>query len=136
MDELFTAADVIHCYTRETAIADGILIDAGAKAAEASFTIPVALTSTAWAEAVTWDEKNHGIQDEDGRLWDVLFMASIAIRRSRGRHAEPSDRLPFNLYRVPNDPDALEPTELELVAHFGPGDDGEPVITIMLPHED
>jgi len=136
MNELFTAADVIHCYIREVAIADGVLIDAGAKAAEASFTIPVALTSTAWAEAVSWDEKNHGMQDEDGRLRDVLFMASIAIRRSRGRHAEPSDHLPFNLYRVPNDPDALEPAELELVAHFGPGDDGEPVITIMLPHED
>lgn len=136
MNELFTAADVIHRYTREAAIADGVLIDAGAKAAEARFTIPVALTSAAWAEAVTWDEKNHGMQDEDGRLWDVLFMASMAIRRSRGRHAEPSDRLPFNLYRVPNNPDALEPTELELVAHVGGGDDGEPVITIMLPHED
>ena len=80
--------------------------------------------------------ENGGGQDETGRLWDVLWMARIAAIRSRGRHSEPSDRTPFSVYRVPNVPDAMEPNELELVAHIGGGDNGEAVVTILLPNED
>lgn len=129
-------AEVISSYTRAQAIADGAMFDVSMAAEEAGFRFPVSVTSAAWAEAVTWDSENGGFQDETGRLWDVLTMARLAAVRSGGRHAEPTDRHGFSVYRVPNAPDAMEATELELVAHIGGGDNGESVITIMLPNED
>ncbi len=127
--------EVISTYTRAQAIDDGVLIDAGSMAQEAGFKWPVAVTSAAWADCVAWSEDDSDKQvhqDESGRLWDVLFMASHAIRIRSGS----SDRLLFELYRVPRDERSkkAELTTLKLIV--GPGDQGEPVITILLPHED
>jgi len=75
--------NVISTYTRAQAIDDGVLIDAGAMAREAGFKWPVALTSAVWADCAAWsedDNRQQAYQDESGRLWDVLFMASHAIR--------------------------------------------------------
>jgi hypothetical protein len=127
---------VISTYSRAQAIEDGALVNVSIDAREAGFSWPVAMTSAAWAEAVTWDAENGEYQDEKGRLWDVVFMAGIAIRRNRGRRAEETSRLSFHLYRIPNVPDATEANELELVIAVSGGDDGEPVMTIMLPNED
>ena len=93
------------------------------------------MTAGAWADCVAWsdtDSRTQVYQDESGRLRDVLFMAFQAICLSK----EAGDRLLFRFYRVPRDgysTDA-EVTTLKLVV--GPGDGGEPVITIVLPHED
>ena len=50
--------------------------------------------------------------------------------------ANAGSELLFELYRVPRDGEATasELTTLKLVV--GPGDDGEPVMTILLPNED
>lgn len=136
MDNFWAGAEVISTYTRAQAIEDGVLVDATATAREAGFRYPVAMTAAAWAEAVSWNADNGEYQDEAGRLWDVVFMAGIAVRRNRGRRAADTNRLPYAIYRIPNVPDATEPNELELVIAIGGGDDGEPVMTIMLPHED
>lgn len=127
--------EVISTYTRAQAIEDGVLIGAGSMAQEVGFKWPVAVTSAAWADCVTWtedDNRQQVYQDESGRLWDVLFMASHAIRTRSGS----GDRLLFQLYRVPRDRRSTkaELTTLKLIV--GPGDQGEPVITILLPHED
>lgn len=127
--------EVISTYTRAQAIEDGVLIEAGNMAEEAGFKWPVAMTSAAWADCVAWtedDNRQQVYQDESGRLWDVLFMASHAIRTRSGS----GDRLLFQLYRVPRDGRATkaELTTLKLIV--GAGDQGEPVITILLPHED
>ncbi|MFK0004992.1 DUF6573 family protein [Paenarthrobacter sp. NPDC090522] len=136
MNDFWADAEVISAYSRAQAIGDGVLKDVTELAREAGFTYPVALTAGAWAEAVTWNPAQGEGQDETGRLWDVVWMGSAAIRRNRGRHAAATNRLPFHLYRIPNVPDATEATELELVMEIGGGDEGEPVITIMLPTED
>lgn len=127
--------NVISTYTRAQAIEDGVLIDAGAMAAEAGFKWPVALTSAAWSDCVAWAETDSGrqvYQDESGRLWDVLFMASHAIRSSKGS----GDRLLFQLYRVPRDGRSTEAALVTLKLIIGPGDDGAPVVTILQPSED
>jgi len=121
--------EVISTYTRAQALADGVLIDADAMANEAGFTWPVAVTSAAWADCVAWTENDSDRQvhqDESGRLWDVPFMASHAIRIK----ASSGDRLMYQLYRVPRDGRSTkaELTSLKLIV--GPGDQGEPVITI------
>ncbi len=126
---------VIFRYTRQQAIEDGVLIDASAVAAEAGFTLPVALTAAAWADAVAWseaDNERQAYQDESGRLWDVLFMAAHAIR-SDSKGVQP---LKFSLNRIPRDGRSRRSRQLALTLILGPGDDGEPVITILLPGED
>ena len=126
---------VVASYSRAQAIEDGVLIDVTAMAREAGFKWPVALTHTAWCDCVAWTERNNRFQvhqDESGRLWDVLFMAFYAIRTA----TVPRDRLLFSLYRVPKDGHSTEAGEVSLKLMVGPGDAGEPVVTIMLPNED
>ena len=132
-DELF--GDVIYSYTRAQAIADGVLIDATELAVDAGFKWPVALTAAAWQDCVAWsdaDNKCQAYQDQSGRLWDVLFMASYAIRTARIANQQ----LLFDLHCIPRNGRATKSQRLTLKLILGPGDDGQPVITIMLPEED
>lgn len=128
--------DVVSSYTRADALSDGVLIDASEMAQEAGFRWPVALTVGAWAECVVWharDSEAQVYQDKVGRLWDVLFMAAQAARQPT-HHDE--QQLHFELTRVPRDGHSSEPVLMTLKLVIGPGDSGEPVITIMLPGED
>ena len=127
--------NVISTYTRAQAIEDGVLIDVGSMAKEAGFKWPVALTADAWADCVAWtedDSQQQVYQDQSGRLWDLVFMASHAIRISK----RSGDRLLFQLYRVPRDGHSTEAVLVTLKLIVGPGDSGEPVVTILLPNED
>lgn len=126
---LWDDAEVIYAYTRAQAIEDGVLVDVTATAREAGFTWSVALTAAAWTEAVTWHDSNRALQDEAGRLWDVLTMARWATQRG-------GDRTLFRVLRVPNTAQATRPTYATLQLLAGPGDDGEPVLTITCPNED
>jgi hypothetical protein len=129
MNSLFSEAEVISVYTRAQAIADGVLIDTTETAKEAGFRVPVAITAAVWADCVAWDNRHEqATQDESGRLWDVLSMAAHAARLNQGSLA------PFFVARIPSQGTRLE--SVQLVCHIGPGDDAEPVITIMQPGED
>ena len=133
-DALFTQADLIASYTRADALADGALIDVSAIAREAGFRVPVAITAAAWADCVTWsdaDTKRQCYQDQDGRLWDVLWMGFQGIRRTPN-----ASECRFALLRVPRGGRRRTPIQTSLRAVIGPGDAGEPVVTIMLPTED
>ena len=128
--------DIISTYTRAQAIEDGVLIDVSPTAKESGFEWPVSMTAGAWADCVAWsdttDSRTQVYQDESGRLWDVIFMAFQAICLSR----EVGDRLLFRLYRVPRDGRSTDAELMTLKLVVGPGDGGEPVITIVLPDED
>jgi hypothetical protein len=128
--------DVIHAYSRAQAIADGVLVAVpDAIAREAGFRYPVAMTAAAWSDCVEWTDADNRrkdtLQDETGRLWDVLFMARLAIRR-----AGDTDRVPVRLVRVPREGRGIRPRPVKLVAVCGPGDDAEPVLTLMFDGED
>ena len=126
---------VISTYTRADALSDGVLIDAGPMAQEASFKVSVALTIAAWNDCVAWtdaDSDQQVCQDQSGRLWDVLMMALYRIRSA----IESANLQLFKLYRVPRDGVSTNAKEVTLKLIIGPGDQGEPVITIMLPNED
>jgi len=124
---MFTKDDLIFAYTRSQAIDDGFLVDVTETAKEAGIKYPVALTRAVWCQYVEVPEGVSG-QDEAGRLWDVLFMLATVIRRSRER----GQRLYYQLY-VRNG--SGWPTHVTLKALCGPGDDGGPCITVMLPKE-
>ena len=127
-------AEIIYAYTRAQAIEDGVLVDVSKTAKEAGFVYPVAITSAAWADCVEWsddDTKRQVPQDEFGRLWDVLWMAKIAVKQGNG-----GTQLLYPLHRVPRGGKAQKPRLIHLKLVCGPGDTPEPVITIMLPDED
>jgi hypothetical protein len=120
--------DLIFSYSRAQAINDGVLIDVSKLAAEAGFLFPVAMTSAAWVRCVNVAEKaEESGQDETGRLWDVLNVLRWAVKRSPGGNEV---RFQVSVF----DGDRFDTVELKSLC--GPGDDAEPVITIMLPDED
>jgi hypothetical protein len=123
--------EIIFAYSRAQAIADGVLVDVSETAREAGFRVPVVLTSGVWGECVAWGDREPGIQDEAGRLWDVLWLAAHAARGARNSGA---DRTTFELMVVPRG--GRRPERKSLVLHVGPGDLGEAVMTLMLPNED
>jgi hypothetical protein len=128
-------AAIISAYTRAQAIEDGVLVDMnqgefGEVAREAGFQFPIAMTATAYGQYV--DLTPAAVMagnDRAGRWWDILWMLKHGIQSCRGNSSE----LLFNLHCVV---DRIRPTPIALKSVCGPGDNGEPVITIMLPEED
>ena len=124
---MFEDAELIHRYTRAQAIADGVLVDVTATANEAGITYPTAVTHAVFERHVRVPD---GVtaQDERGRLWDIVWLLRFAIARS-----PEGDFLRFTVF-VRNDNSQPQPVKLKAICH--PGDEGEPVITVMLPDED
>jgi hypothetical protein len=121
--------EIISKYTRAQALEDGTLIDVTARAKEAGIKIPTAVTSAVWNGYVELSEaaKKAG-NDIEGRLWDIVWMFRCAAVRRPDQ-----SEIRFQLYVVT---DRVMPSLVTLKAVVGPGDNGEPVITIMEPEED
>jgi len=127
---------IISSYTRAQAIEDGTLCEVNKIARECGFRMPVALTFAAWEKYVAWsdaDSEKQTPQDEQGRLWDILWMLFNTIKAMR---SEAGSEIRFSFHVVLRDGRSSVPVQRQLKAICGPGDDGEPVITIMLPRED
>lgn len=126
----FEGVPLIYIYSREQAIEDGVLVDLSAWAKETGFTIPVACTAAVWHQHVVppGDTQKLG-QSELGRAHDLLWMLYVAIRKQPGA----ADRL---LYDVIFLNAAGKQQTVTLKAICGPGDHGEPVMTIMNIDED
>jgi hypothetical protein len=120
---------LIHSYSRKQAIEDGVLVDVSEMAREAGFRYPVALTHAVWERYVVVPEGVEA-QDEDGRLWDILWMLKQAIALG------PKNRRNVMQYRLSVRNDNKRSDLITLKSVCGPGDDREPVLTIMLPSED
>lgn len=108
---------VISSYSREQALADGVLIDVSYMARQAGIRYQMAITNNLYESYI-----NHS--DKDGRLWDLLWMLKL-----KAIHEETSE-MSFNV--------AFNNSKTELVklwAICSPGDMLRPVITIMLPED-
>ena len=123
MDELF--GNVIYAYTRAQAIADGVLVDVTEPAKEAGFKHNTVVTQKLWADICKIPE-NYSYESKEGRLWDVLWMARCAT----GRAARGQTELLYELTLHTRNLDHHYDQVVELLLHVGPGDHGEPVITI------
>ncbi len=124
---LFTEADIIYSYTRAEAIADGTLVDMTELAREAGITCPVAITAAAWVTAIE-PPLDAPEQTVEGRAWDVLNVLVFTARKKAG-----VSRIDF---KVSVKQHSGVSRDIALKALLHPGDAGERVITIMLPHED
>ena len=125
----------ISVYTRKQAIEDGILIDVSKTAREAGFRIPVAVSCTVWNRLVALPEGYRGLQDESGRLWDVLWMARHYASRAPGKNRVNMSVLVRDIRKDLCDSNRAPRTHHAIV-DLGGGDAGEPVITIMFPEDD
>ena len=126
--------EVIYSYTRAQAIEDGELVDLTAWAKETGFRIPVAVTASLWTliDADGWDALKAIGQDTRGRAHDVLWMLYLAAKRGGRRIAY---KVIF-LMPAPHSPKGYKQETRDLIAVCGPGDNGEPVITVMLPDDE
>jgi len=125
----FEAVPVVFRYSRQQAIEDGVLVDLTPWARETGFTIPVACTAAVWHQYIVPPKGRCDFgQSERGRAHDLLWMLYCAIRANHSR-----EQLLFKVLFL--DAKGQRKT-VELKAICGPGDDAEPVLTIMLPEED
>ena len=129
---------VVHAYTRAEALADGVLVDVTSAAREAGFKVPTAVTAAVFDECIEWTEsdaeQSGAYQDQKGRLWDVVFLASFKARTLAARDVR-QNQLIFQLDVMPR-PGRTQRRCRTLKLVIGPGDNHEPVATIMLPDED
>ena len=142
LKEIF--GECISVYTRKQAIDDGVLVDVTTVANEAGFKWPTAMTRAVYDRYVEVPEELAGCQDISGRCWDILWMLWVTVRTNKIQ----GDRGEFKLLvRFPESTELLSnekkhPAErgglrlVTLKSVSGPGDQGEPTITIMTPFED
>jgi hypothetical protein len=132
---LWEGAEVIYAYTRQQAINDGVLVDLMQPelvelVQNAGIKYPVTMTAEAFHDYVELTPKaQEAGNDLKGRLWDVLWMLRVAIQKQRSHSPE----IMFQFYCVT---DRIKPRLCTLKAVCGPGDQGEPVLTIMHPWQD
>lgn len=137
---MFSSSDIISTYTREQAIEDGLLIDVTEAAGEAGFLYPVAITAAAWESCVAWSAETQArkdaLQDESGRLWDVVWMASRAA--CAAKKTAPRDGPVTIFYRLYVVPAAGRGTKARLTTlrlSLDGGDNGRGAFLISLPGE-
>lgn len=139
-DDFWAGAEVLHAYTRAQAIEDGTLVavefeDEPDFARQAGFLCHVALTRTLYELVAPNDEEQSWGQDLKGRMWDTLNMARFG--RPRPIPAEGATWLyQCIFYLADREGYRRGSRTLTLKAIIGPGDQGEPVVTIMMPDED
>jgi uncharacterized protein DUF6573 len=121
--------EVISAYTRAQALEDGVLVDITAWAREAGFTFPIAVTSGVWEVLKPSPELEADGEDVVGRGWDMLTILRESIRG-----AARTDEVHFAPMFTMMPGRKVEP--VEMWAKCSPGDDGEPVITVLLKGED
>lgn len=119
---------IIYSYTRAQAIEDGVLVDVSEMAKEAGFKWPVAVTAEVWGKIENIPPRLKGIQDIQGRLWDLLQILFWVARRG-------GTEINFQMIMDRNE-GGHRLRWLTLKAVSGPGDNLDPVITVMMPYED
>jgi len=121
--------NLIFSYSRQQAIDDGVLIDVTEEAKKIGFKVQTVVTSNLFHRYL---DPPAGLEGEGqsvtGRLHDLMVLALFAAKRGVN-----TDRVTFNVafLMVPGRKETIE-----AIVHIGPGDNGEPVLTIMLPEDD
>lgn len=117
----------IAVYTRAQAIADGVLVDLSQVAPDVCrqhYKYPVACTSEVWA--LIEEATEHGA-DVNGTVHDLLWMSRVYIVRRLSESI-----VLFECALAAEGDSQIHTFKMQC----GPGDTPEPVMTLMLPHED
>ncbi len=126
---------VIDRYSREQAIDDGMLVDVSnePETKEAGFTIPVCLTASVYNYVEVPEKLEGSGQSFKGRLWDTVYMATMAFRAKKATLLEPdNDSMKITEFKVSyHMGDSMVPVEAKLWLVF----DSHEGFTIMLPSD-
>lgn len=128
MEEIF--GETIYAYTRAQAIEDGFLVDLMqgdmADVARQHYKFPIACTSSVFGIMQKAVENPLYCNDYAGILHDMLYMSKVFKRQIDESTV---------IFRVIIT-GAGRQRNFDFKLQVGPGDQGEPVITIMMPDED
>jgi len=128
VDDIF--GEVIYAYTRQDAIEDGFLVDAMqgplADVSRQHFRYPIAMTAAVFALIEKAVDNEKYLNDFAGVWHDILWMSKTCAHRSTETTRW------FKV--IITGTGRRRYHELKIVC--GPGDDAEPVLTVMLPEED
>ncbi|MCE8426740.1 MAG: hypothetical protein J5U17_13290 [Candidatus Methanoperedens sp.] len=111
---------------------------------EAGIVYPTAVTQGLWNRYIEPPESLKGFQDMQGRLWDVLTMFSFSSRAMKKANIDmvesqkdTAQTLYFKtIFQMPSKAGNPKMETVDLKAICGPGDNAEPILTIMLLEED
>lgn len=124
LEELF--GDVIHVYSREQAIADGVLVDLSKIAPKVCgevYNLPIAVTAAVWSIIDKAVKNERACNDLDGVVWDILYMSRVYAKR---------DAQSFLFPVIITGAGRKRNHTFKMV--ISGGDNGEPVLTIMEHH--
>jgi hypothetical protein len=120
MSDFWEDADIISRYTRMDAIEDGVLVDVTGWAKRAGFKLHTCLTSGVAGFIDVWDGEEGSFEQ---RALDLLRHCHVlAVQNQRERQIQFEYKLP-GLRKA------------TVILHIGPGDRGEPVLTIGFPED-
>ena len=119
-------------------------MDVTETAKEAGIVYPTAVTQALWNGYIESPESLKGFQDIQGRLWDVLTMFSFSARAMKKANIDVAESqkdtaqtLYFKtMFQMPSKAGNPKIETVDLKAICGPGDNAEPILTIMLMKED
>jgi hypothetical protein len=136
--ELF--GDLVYSYTRADALRDGVLV-ALPHAQGLGFRVSVAITDTAYAACIAWPEADPKLSDilrlrEEIVLRAAVMEAKAHRRRPQAGSAERPDRIDFIVETVVLREGKADLAQVALYMVIGPGDNAEPVGTILRVGED
>jgi len=115
-------------------IEDGRLVEVpAALARQAGLVVPVGILTEVWHDCVAWgdmDSERQVPQDQIGRLWDLLTVLQVRAKAGGG------STIFFTISRIPRDGKSTQTEDVRLTSVIRPGDDPNPVLTIMFPDQD
>lgn len=118
---------IIFSYSRADALADGVLIDVTAEAKGYGFKLPFAIGDNLFSYVTPPPGLEGEGQSLEGRLHDLMTLAALSARKGLQQ-----DRVEFEVLFLMR-PGKHE--KVRCVLHVGPGDHGEPVLTLCLPED-
>jgi hypothetical protein len=125
MENIF--GDIIYSYSREQAIEDGVLVNLPEHITRQYFKFPVAITSSVWhLIEMAIDNLQHQ-NSLEGVLCDILWMSQRGITKRIDESQHLFQVIITGVGKKRNH-------TLKIMCH--PGDQGEPVLTVMMPEED
>ena len=120
--------EMISSYSRKQALEDEVLVDLNQfiPIPESGYKYPVACTTAVWGIIESAVNNLKYSNDYKGIVWDILHMSrNCPIKKW------PTGCL-FQVVIIGAGPEKIFTFKIEC----GPGDQGEPVLTIMMPDED
>jgi len=141
---MFTEEDLIFSYTTKKAVEDGALVRIDPKVStEAHIKFPVYFSEAVWKRYVEVPQELKGIQNIQGRLWDILLMFAHKARSTEGSDLQFRfvSQIPNSYSWEPNEDKAglafqFREVTLKSVITAQDVDDSSPAIFIMKPWED